>query len=244
MPGPAALAKLREQRTYRDAGNIVAALQGKVPETAVTIQHTAGGSEVKERGAVRLRGKPVAWAFPLDEIVFTRFFTNYLRLRVMPWDDLYTIGSTYLPEARNTLHRFFVEESQCEHLVMLDSDVLPPPDFLDRLLAHNKPLVGGWYRKKDEFGTPCVYDYEKQEADGVYWWKPRLTPGEGLEQVDGAGAGCWLMRRDVAEALGPKPYDMSQGGEDLALCKRVTDLGFPIFIDWSVACAHAGVALA
>ena len=242
MPGPATLAKLRATPpAYRDAASIVTALKGKTPETTVTIQNTAGGSEVRERGAVKLRTKPVAWAFPLDEIVFTRFFTNFLRLRVMPWDDLYTIGSTYLPEARNTLHRFFVEESQCEHLVMLDSDVLPPPDFLERLLAHNKPLVGGWYRKKDEAGTPCVYTYETQEADGVYWWKPRPVPGVGLEQVDGAGAGCWLMHRSVAEALGPKPYDMNQGGEDLALCKRVTDLGFPIFIDWSVACAHAGV---
>ena len=242
MPGPATLAKLRATPpAYRDAASIVTALKGKTPETTVTIQNTAGGSEVRERGAVKLRTKPVAWAFPLDEIVFTRFFTNFLRLRVMPWDDLYTIGSTYLPEASNTLHRFFVEESQCEHLVMLDSDVLPPPDFLERLLAHNKPLVGGWYRKKDEAGTPCVYTYETQEADGVYWWKPRPVPGVGLEQVDGAGAGCWLMHRSVAEALGPKPYDMNQGGEDLALCKRVTDLGFPIFIDWSVACAHAGV---
>ena len=242
MPGPATLAKLRATPpAYRDAASIVTALKGKTPETTVTIQNTAGGSEVRERGAVKLRTKPVAWAFPLDEIVFTRFFTNFLRLRVMPWDDLYTIGSTYLPEASNTLHRFFVEESQCEHLVMLDSDVLPPPDFLERLLAHNKPLVGGWYRKKDEAGTPCVYTYETQEADGVYWWKPRPVPGVGLEQVDGAGAGCWLMHRTVAEALGPKPYDMNQGGEDLALCKRVTDLGFPIFIDWSIACAHAGV---
>jgi hypothetical protein len=238
MPGPAQLAKLRE---HRDAANIVAALNGKLPDATVTIQNTASGSEVRERGSVRLRTKPVAWAVPLDEIVFTRFFTNWLRLRSMPWDDLYTISSTYLPEARNTLHKFFVEESQCEHLVMLDSDVLPPPDFLERLLAHDKPLVGGWYRKKDEAATPCVYTYQTQEADGVYWWKPRPVPGVGLEQVDGAGAGCWLMRRDVAEALGPKPYDMNQGGEDLALCKRVTDLGFPIFIDWSIACAHAGV---
>ena len=255
MPGSAALAKLRDKaksgmsplppvRAYRDAAPLVAALQGKLPKTVTTVQNTAGGNEIRERGAAKVRAKPVSWAIPLDEIVFTRFFTNWLRLRVMPWDDFYTIGSTYLPDARNTLHQFFVEESQCEHLVMLDSDVLPPPDFLDRLLAHNLPLVGGWYRKKDEFGTPCVYDYVSQDGNDVYWWRARKTPGEGLEQVDGAGAGCWLMRRDVAEALGPKPYDMNQGGEDLALCKRVTDLGFPIFIDWSVACAHAGVALA
>lgn len=221
------------------------ALKGKLPETRVTIESDPNrGHEIHERGSVKLRFKPVALAVPTDEVLYARFFTNWLRLRFMPWDDYYTIGSTYLPDARNTLHQFFVEQSQCEHLVMLDSDVLPPPDFLERLLAHRKPLVGGWYRKKDEAGTPCVYDYELKDESGVYWWRARAKPGDGLEQVDGAGAGCWLMHRTVAEALGPKPYDMNQGGEDLTLCKRVTDLGFPIFIDWTVACAHAGVAYA
>jgi hypothetical protein len=255
MPGPAALKQLRQAQSgisplppapvYRDAAFMVEALRGKLPDTTTTIQSDPSrGHEIHERGGVKLRAKPVAWAIPTDEVLYARFFTNFLRLRWMPWDDLYTIGSTYLPDARNTLHQFFVEQSQCEHLVMLDSDVLPPPDFLERLLAHRKPLVGGWYRKKDEAGTPCVYDYVKQEADGVYWWKARSEPGTGLEQVDGAGAGCWLMHKEVARALGPKPYDMNQGGEDLTLCKRVTDLGFPIFIDWTIACGHAGVAYA
>jgi hypothetical protein len=256
MPGPAALAELRDKAksgksplppapAYRDAAFMVEALRGKLPETVTTItSDPQRGHEIREQGGVRLRAQPVAWAIPTDEVLYARFFTNFLRLRAMPWDDLYTIGSTYLPDARNTLHRFFVEKSECEHLVMLDSDVLPPPDFLERLLAHKLPLVGGWYRKKDEAGTPCVYDYVKQETDGTYWWNARSTPGTGLEQVDGAGAGCWLMHKDVARALGPKPYDMNQGGEDLTLCKRVTELGFPIWIDWTVACAHAGVAYA
>ncbi len=227
----------------RDATAIVQKLAGRLPEITTHIQvNPEVGEEIRERGAVKLRTKPVAWAIPLDEVLFTRFFTNYLRLRAMPWDDLYTIGSTYLPDARNTLHKFFVEESQCEHLVMLDSDVLPPPDFIERLLAHDKPLVGGWYRKKGMPYPPVVYDYDSTDGDSINWWRVRAKPGEGLEQVAGAGAGCWLMRRDVAVALGPKPYDMNQGGEDLTLCKRITDLGFPIFIDWSVACAHAGVA--
>ena len=255
MPGPAVLTKLREAKNgvtplppsqaYRDAAFIVEALRGKLPETKTVIENDPQrGHSIHEKGGVKLRGKPVAWAIPTDEIVYSRFFTNFLRLRFMPWDDLYTIGSTYLPDARNTLHQFFLEKSECEHLVMLDSDVLPPPDFLERLLAHKKPLVGGWYRKKDEAGTPCVYDHEGTDANGVYWWKARKEPGTGLEQVDGAGAGCWLMHKDVARALGSKPYDMNQGGEDLTLCKRVADLGFPIFIDWTVACAHAGVAYA
>jgi hypothetical protein len=253
MPGPAVLHQLRQAQSgtsplppapvYRGSDGIVGKLAGKVPETKTVIHSDPNeGQLIHETGSIVLRSKPVSWAIPTDEVLYARFFTNFLRLRMMPWDDVYTIGSTYLPIARNTLHQFFLEHSKCEHLVMLDSDVLPPPDFLERLLAHKKPLVGGWYRKKGDPYPPVVYDYVKQETDGVYWWKIRDKEGEGLEQVDAAGAGCWLMHRTVAEALGPKPYDMSQGGEDLTLCKRVTDLGFPIFIDWSVACAHVGVA--
>ena len=226
-----------------DARAIIEKLNGRVPKERTVINHQPGVSTtVNVRTPVILRPHPVAWAIPTDEVLFARFFTNFLQLRMMPWDDLYTAGSTYLPDARNILHKFFVEESKSPHLLMLDSDVLPPPDFLMRLLEHDKPMVGGWYRKKGDPYPPCVYDYVNTTEDGVNHWRGRTEAGRGLEQVDGAGAGCWLMRRDVAVALGPKPYSMSEGGEDMTLCRKVTALGFPMFIDWSVACAHCGVA--
>ena len=62
-----------------------------------------------------------------------------------------------------------------------------------------------------------------------------------MERVDGAGAGSWLMRRDVAEALGESPYDMNSGGEDLKLCRKITEAGFEMFVDWNTPCAHCGV---
>jgi hypothetical protein len=64
---------------------------------------------------------------------------------------------------------------------------------------------------------------------------------EGLEKVDVAGAGCWLMHRSVAEAIGRRPYDMNDGGEDLKLCQKVREAGFDLHIDWSVECLHVGV---
>ena len=235
-------AKVLEQPAVRDATAIVKLLDGKVPEDHLVIQNLPDEHRIEERTSVKLRTVPVCWALPTDEVLFARFFTNFLRLRPMPWDDMYSVGSTYLPDARNTLHAFYVEKSLCGHMVMLDSDVLPPPDFLERLLAHNLPMVGGWYRKKGDPYPPCVYDYVNTSADGVAHWRGRLQPGTGLEQVDGAGAGCWLMRRDVAVALGSRPYDMNSGGEDMKLCLKVRELGIPMHIDWTVACAHVGVA--
>ncbi len=192
---------------------------------------------------VPLRHMPVCWGIPMDELCFSLWVGNFFHLPYMPWDHMSVTYSTYLPDARNTIHKIFVNDLKDDYLVMLDSDVMPPPDFLDRLLKHKLPLVGGWYRKKGGKNDPVVYD--QIAADGVlHKWKIREEPGTGLEKVDGAGAGCWLMHRSVAEAIGQTPYSMENGGgEDLNMCSKVRAAGFDIYIDWSIACAHAGVGV-
>ncbi len=217
-------------------------LEKMVPGESRIVSRNASGESLEETKLVKIRHKPVAWGFCLDEVMFSKWFAQFLRWPVMPWDTLITAQSTYLPDARNTVHRDFISTG-VERLVMLDSDVIPPPDFLGRLLAHKLPMVGGWYRKKADPYPPTVYDFERIDEEGIYKYNIRKEPGTGLESVDGAGAGCWLMHRDVAVAIGEGPYDMLHGGEDLALCRRVHEAGFETWIDWSVACAHAGVAI-
>lgn len=208
-----------------------------------------GGSKHEIREALQIRTQAIAIGIPFDELSFSQFAINLLGLHIMPWDMPITTMSTYLPMARNQIHDIFIEnKDQGSHLLMLDSDVLSPPDIIKTLLMANKPIIGGWYRKKEKYpikhldGTveitqrPVVYDYDKEKNGFVQ----RIAPGTGIEQVDGAGAGCWLMRRDVAEAIGKSPYG-EESGEDLVLCQKVTSAGFPIFIDWSVTCTHCGV---
>jgi hypothetical protein len=216
-------------------------LKQSVPDQTKVITNRPDGQTVAATIPVKVRKAVVAWGFPLDEVLFSKWFVNYLSLPVMPWDVNLTAQSTYLPDARNIIHRNFLNGCGAEWLVMLDSDVLPPPDFLEKLLAHHLPMVGGWYRKKGHGNPPVVYDYQGLGEDDKMQWRARQAPGTGLEQVDGAGAGCWLMRRDVAQAIGEEPYDLIHGGEDLSLCLKVRAAGFPIYIDWNIACAHAGV---
>lgn len=191
-----------------------------------------------------IRTMPIVWGIPMDELCYSLWFSNFVHLPIMPWDDIAITMSTYLPEARNFIHNIFLEKmTNIEWLVMLDSDVMPPPDFLERLLKHNKPMVGGWYRRKGGRNEPVVYDYSGMGADGKYDYHQRPGQGFGLESVDAAGAGCWLMHRKVAEAVGRSPYNMEHGGEDLELCQKVKAAGFDIWVDWSIACAHAGVGI-
>ena len=215
-----------------------ARMQGLVTETVLS--------------ASTLRITPVCWGIPFDEICFSKWVRALLTFnRVLPWDDLITTGSTYLPEARNIVHSDYLTLLETEWLMMLDSDVSPPPRVVDALLArvgHNPEIkmIGGWYRRKDEPYGPVVYEDLGDDKSGII--EARIYEldeiGEGLEQVDLAGAGCWLMHRSVAEAIGEEPYDMEHGGEDLKLCRKVREAGFDLWIDWDIACAHIGVGQA
>jgi len=217
--------------------------KGELPETHIA----------EERETVTMvRVTPVCWGIPFDEVVFSAWARHMLSSnRLMPWDDIVVSGSTYLPEARNKIHADYLEYSKSEYLFMLDSDVLPPPGTVEKLLKHMQHrkdvrMVGGWYRKKDGMQTPVVYHDDFIDDDGIWQYRKygNNEVGEGLEKVDAAGAGCWLMHRSVAEAIGPRPYDMNQGGEDLLLCRKVKAAGYSLWIDWDIACAHAGVAVA
>jgi hypothetical protein len=163
----------------------------------------------------------------------------------MPWDGFAGSAGTYLPEARNIIHNAFLESDK-DHvaLMMLDSDVLFPPNLIDSLMEHKLPIVGGWYRDKNAPDHhPCVYDFLHEDETGKAHWNHRPAPGTGLERVDGMGAGCWLIRRDVAEALGKSPYDLNSGGEDMKLSRKLMTLNIPLHVDWEINCAHAGVGI-
>lgn len=210
----------------------------QVPSVRV-ISVKAYGKDTGQPVDVKLRNIPVTWGIPMDETVFSLWFAQWVYLPFMPWDGVAIAMNTYLPKARNYIHDSFLDMGKTDWLVMLDSDVLPPPNFLDRLLSHNKKMVGGWYKMKGGMGEPVVYDY----GEKINIWKQRQVPGKGLESVGAAGAGCWLMHRDVAKAIGHSPYNLEIGGEDMTLCETVHKAGFETWIDWDIACAHAGVGI-
>ena len=232
--------------------DIVRDLKGKVPDEVVH-SNFDGGSEHEHKMVLRLRTNPIAIGIPMDELMFSKFFENFLGIDYMPWDNIITTASTYLPSARNQIHNVFLNKTNASHLFMMDSDNLPPPRVIETLLSHQKDMIGGWYVKKEKYPLrgpdgqtiiiqrPLVYDFLKWQK-GAPLYSQRTAPGNGLESVDGTGAGCWLMSRKVAEALGESPYSMAEGaGEDLMICRKIKDKGFDIWVDWNVRVAHAGV---
>lgn len=220
-------------------------LESKVRKEKTDFHLTSNGEKQVTTSPVAIRHKAIAWGFPLDEVVYSKWFVALLAQDLMPWDTYITTESTYLPDARNTIHADFLQTG-LEWLVMLDSDVIPPRGFLHRLLIDKKPMVGGWYRKKTidpALRYPVVYTYSHTDEKGVPRYDIRQEPGKGLEKVEAAGAGVWLMHRSVALAIGESPYNMERGGEDLELCRKVYAAGFEIWIDWEIDCGHTGVGI-
>jgi hypothetical protein len=226
-------------------------LEGKIPDK-VEHERFDGSTSTTIHRTLKIRTYGILIGVPMDELMFSQFFSNFTALTFMPWDSIVTTQDTFVNEARNIIHNKFLE-SDFPFLFMVDSDVLPPPDAIDRLLEHDLPVVGGWYRKKEKFKVkkpdgsievvqrPVVYDYSRfKEETQKYMFNERLDAGQGLEKVDGIGAGCLLLRRDAAEKVGKSPYSLLFGGEDLTFCRTLHDNGIDIFVDWSINASHVG----
>lgn len=114
------------------------------------------------------------------------------------------------------------------HLWVVDSDVLPAPDVLDKLLAHNKPVVGAWVPGC----TPCE-SWDKAEGQAMRSGKEHKHPGLFKATMLG---GCYLIRRDAIDAgLRWAPHAQ---GEDGGFGDSARRLGIELWADRSAECEH------
>lgn len=118
-------------------------------------------------------------------------------------------------------------------ILFIDSDMTFPPNALERLLAHEKPIVGASYASRGEPHHNLAKSLSTE-----------YTPVKGLTEVAGLPAGMLLIDVAVFESL-KRPYfrfpfveeDPAQGveaseiGEDYDFCNRVRAAGFKVFMD-------------
>lgn len=130
----------------------------------------------------------------------------------------------------------------------LDSDVIPPPDVIPRLIRHNVPVISGVYhRRSPPHGLPVM-------MKPVGKWITEY-PQNRVIDVDVVGAGCLLIRRDVLEKCPPQrqghhwfDWRVNLNGvhpeplsEDFTLCMHLKrTMGIPILVDTSIQCRHVG----
>lgn len=159
--------------------------------------------------------------------------------------------------ARNKVVRNFLDEHTAEWLLWIDSDMVFPPDSLDRLVAaadsDERPIVGGlcfglWLGS----GTPEIFPT-------IYWWdddnddpgvvRANNYPDNTVFPVGGTGSAFILIHRRVLEAMReryPEPFPWYQEAvltgrpvaEDMTFCLRAVTAGFPIAVHTGVKVGH------
>lgn len=144
---------------------------------------------------------------------------------------LYEPGHLSIAATRNQIVGKFMV-SDCDVLVMVDDDVVPPPHFLD--VTEYLPEYG-------MVGVPCplwfpepgfhlnVYRFDDDQALRLFDCDP------GINDVDALGTGCVAVHRTVFERLGSSPFRFEQPGvsEDFVFCAdlRKHDLRIGCFWD-------------
>jgi glycosyltransferase involved in cell wall biosynthesis len=125
--------------------------------------------------------------------------------------------------------------SEC--LMFIDSDISFPPDGIQRLLDHDKDIIGGYYNTRRGNNPVRVFD----EAGNVVI---RDIPSEPF-QCAVLPTGFMLIQLSCLAKL-QRPYfntiTHTKGtiGEDVVFCKAATDAGLEIWCDPTIPLGHVG----
>lgn len=172
------------------------------------------------------------------------------------------VGESLISRARqNTLVSYM--ERGCDWLMTVDDDIELPEDAIVKLVQDDRDIVGGVYRLKDKNDAQTATRWlpDQKDLPGV------LKRGE-LVKVIYVSTGCMMVKRAVFEVMiaaypdlqydqngtnklahalyMPFIYTHENGfreylSEDWAFCQRAKDVGFDIWCDTSIKCAHWGL---
>jgi len=160
-------------------------------------------------------------------------------------------SSPKIDSARNSIFRAWLESTEATHLFMCDTDMILPPDIIERLLSHNKRIVSGLAfcgSRHQGIILPAVMTTEGDPPSLVPMWE---YPLNSVIPVTAVGGACLLVKRDVAEHIRdvmgeghPLPwfaYGMHNGveiGEDVGFCLRAAKCGYNTWVDTGLIVPH------
>ena len=154
---------------------------------------------------------------------------------------IHTKAGSLLPKHRDDL----VKEALAggaDWLMWMDCDMNFPPHLPLQLLSHGQPIVGINYSRKDGSGTSVAMNENDGRTMFAAGWDGSET---GLAQVDVAGFGGLLVKREVYEKLEqpwhPIGWNSETGdyvGEDLTFCRAARAAGYRVLIDCDLS--HEG----
>ncbi len=150
---------------------------------------------------------------------------------------IYTVAGTLIFDQRNKLAQAALDQ-ECDYILWIDADMRFPKNTIERLLAHDKDIVGVNATTRTMPVGPTAknlkVDVEKREN---HWYSINSKGKTGIEQVTAIGCGVMLVKAKVFKET-PKPwfyfYELPGGktlGEDVHFCIAAHDAGFETWVD-------------
>lgn len=133
-----------------------------------------------------------------------------------------------------------------DYLLMIDDDMLAPPDLFYQLAANDKDICAALAFTRNPDHKPVIYDviegFDPVTKKEFYVNKFSMNyPRNTLVQCDAVGFGAVLIKRKVIEAMKAPRFMGLQGcGEDITFCYKAKKLGFEVWMDTRVKLGHLG----
>ncbi len=146
--------------------------------------------------------------------------------------------------ARNRYASMMLDDPACTHLMFIDADMAFPHDGILRLLARNKPIVGGLYCKKNDRCEPTMLPLDG-EPEGPF------------TRCLGLATGFMLIQRRVFEELRDRLPELCVQGNyvnvfetavragcflstDYNFCALYRSIGGDVWVDKTIDLGHVG----
>lgn len=146
-------------------------------------------------------------------------------------------GSKNSCKMQREFFRKLMIEKDFDYLYFLGADTIPPNDVIERMLAHNKPIVGGvyWGRNNADNGNvgsavAWLHGVDQKQQREMF------LNEEKTYYVSGMGADCVLFSRNFLEKF--TWLDWEQNDDDYPVYDLAIKQGFPVLLDCSIQCKH------
>lgn len=159
--------------------------------------------------------------------------------------------------AKDVIEKMCISHNDCaryallnnyDYLLHLESDVFPEKDVIERLMFHQKHVIGGiYYRDEGMYRKPMlqmsIEPIEKHIKTLNFEHNEDLCFLDGtIKKVAHVGLGCVLIKRSVLKKI---PFRFEKGVEmhpDSYFAEDCFRNGISIYADTSVICRHENQA--
>lgn len=137
-------------------------------------------------------------------------------------------------------------DNDFDYMLHLETDIFPPYDVIERLLAHNRVVIGGtydiFYGKKRKSMIQLNEEYDKsvnnyRNVEFSMHLEPSFFDGS-VQQVYHAGIGCMLIKNSVLENIKFRVEKGSDLFPDTWFANDCFLYNIPIYVDTSIQCEH------